>query len=103
MRSSPGRKPVDADLLGEEKFQKTNPSPLTGLANAQENQVFAQSFLRSHPLDDFAQLAKCPDCILGVVVVPRYVIVLQEREQLVAIFDESLFIDESDLRGERTM
>src|SRR6516165_5369916 len=100
MRSSPGSKRVNTGFLGKEKLQKTNPSPLAGLANAQKNKVLPQSFLCCHPLDDFAQFTKCTNCILGVVVVPRYVIALQEREQLLAILDESLFIAESYLRGE---
>src|SRR5215471_18480163 len=100
MRFPPDSERVYTGFPGEQELHKTNPPPLAGLTKAQENQILTQPFLCSHSLDIFAQFAKCPDCILGVVVVPRYVIVLQEREQPVAILEESLLIAESDLRRE---
>ena len=58
---------------------------LAGLADAQQDQVLLDAFLRGHTPEDVAQHSECFDRVLGVVVVPWYPVVAEKREQFVPI------------------
>src|SRR5208282_3471385 len=85
------REVVNVLFARTEEIQKVHAHVFAGLADAQENQVFLYAFWRGYAFDCPTQSRKRFDGMLGIVVVPRYAIKTQKREQLVSVLLKPFF------------
>ena len=70
---------------GTEEIQKIQTAVFAGLADAQEDKVFLNSFRCRETFDGATKSGKRLDRVLGIVVVPRNAVMIQKSEQLVAL------------------
>src|SRR5215471_3892267 len=70
-------------------MQKADAFVSAGLTEAQQDQVITEPLLAQHPERVFSVVRKLLDGMLGIVIIPRHAIVLEERKQLVLIFEQS--------------
>jgi hypothetical protein len=80
LRPSPAPAPalregVNVLLTRPEEIQKVHAHVFAGLADAEEDQVVAQSLFRSHSIDYMPKHCEGFDRVLRVVVVPRHAVV----------------------------
>src|ERR1035437_2060352 len=87
VRRSPWRSQIQfkCPLSCPKEIQKRYASELTGCIDAQQDQVLTYPRLRSRSAHNVAKKYELLDCVLCVVVVPRYSVIVQEREESVSI------------------
>src|SRR5262249_35168113 len=64
------------------KLEEAHPPEATRLADAEQDQVIPQSLLPEQSFCSLAVSSEAFDCVLGIGVVPRDTVVIEEREQL---------------------
>ena len=79
------RKIVNVLCARAQKLEEINILTFARLADAQQDQEIAKSFFGRRPLDHTPNRCKGLYCVLCIVVVPGYIIKIQEREHFVAI------------------
>src|ERR1035438_9026766 len=84
------RKSVNVLFTGTEKIQKIYAQVFAGLAKAQKNQVVSDALFGGDSPNDLAKGGEGFHSVLSVVVVPRYAIEAQEREELIAVLLQPL-------------
>jgi hypothetical protein len=88
---------IDLHSARSHEFQEAHSAVSQRLLDAQQRGVFAGTFGRIHA-DSIPQTRKSAHGMLGIIIVPRHAIVIQESEQLVRVFFNSLLKRESGLR-----
>jgi len=81
---------VDVLFARTQKIQKIHAHIFAGLADAQQNQVVAETFFRSNSADDAPERSKGFDGMLRVVVVPWHAIKTEKREQFVSVLLQAI-------------
>src|SRR5215831_5364074 len=76
---------VDVLLARTQKTQKVHANVLTGLTDAQENQILTEAFFRSNSSNDAPKRGEWFDGMLCIVVVPRDTVIFEKGEQLVSV------------------
>ena len=74
-----------------DEIEEVHTHVFTGFADAQQDKIVADAFLRSDPPDDVSKGCEGLDGMLGIVIVPRYSVEPQERKELIAILLQPLF------------
>ena len=77
-RAFPFNEHVDVLLAGEKEFQETDPFVPTRLAEAKKHQVILQALLFQTAAPVLPVIGEALDGILGIIVVPRHPVVLDE-------------------------
>src|ERR1035438_8574659 len=84
------REGVNVLLTRTEEIQKVHAHVFAGFGEAEKNQVFFDTFRGGKTDNRTAELGKGFDRVLGVVVVPKNVVVVQKRKKLITVLLESL-------------
>ena len=74
----------------QQEFQEAYVSDAAGLINAQQYQMLGKPCFFDASSDIFPVIADAFDRVLGQIVVPRHTVMLQEREQALAIAEQTL-------------
>jgi len=74
-----------------DEIEEVHTHVFTGFADAEQDKIVADAFLRSDPPDDVSKGCEGLDGMLGIVIVPRYSVEPQERKELIAILLQPLF------------
>jgi hypothetical protein len=74
----------------QQEFQEAYVSDTTGLINAQQYQMLGKPSFFDISSDIFPVITDTLDRVLGQIVVPGHAVMLQEREQALAIAEDTL-------------
>ena len=77
-------------LARQQEFQKADATETAGLIEAKQYQVLSEFGFLDAPADILPVCADALDGILGKIVVPGYVVMLQEGEYPLAVSQETL-------------
>src|SRR5436190_10101884 len=84
------RERVNVFLTGKEKIEKVHAHVFAGFADAQQNQIVANAFLRRDSCDDVPKYCERFDRMFSVIVVPWDPVKAQKCEQLVSVPFQSI-------------
>ena len=84
-------------ILAPQEVEEVNALVLAGLVDAQNDQIVAKGGFGEPPISELPVLGEALDGVLGVVVVPRDTVVIEEGEQLPPVLLKPLSVPLCDL------
>src|SRR5207249_10780707 len=84
------RKSFDVPFTRPQEVEKIDSTVLAGLRNSEKGEIFLYALFRRCPRNYLAKASKCLYRVLSIVVVPRDSVVIEKREERVAVFCKPL-------------
>jgi len=90
-------KHVNVLLPLTQKIEETSPFVFAGFRNTKKSKIFSDAIICARSTKDLAKSGERFDCMFGIIIVPRYPIVIEKCEKLVAVLLKALFALDCDL------
>ena len=91
------RECVNVLLTGAEEIEEVDPFEFAGFTDAEQDQILFDSLFGREALEVPSQKGKGFDRMFRVIVVPRYAVVVQKREEGVSILFQALLVSQGGL------